>query len=83
MTVGPEEDSERSCRLPFVASDVLCVDVKSFNEWLFAGFEERPPLFSSFLQFLQGPANYILAGYFSKILVSVIKRFHSVQTRYN
>lgn len=83
VEVGPEEDQARSCKLPFIASDVLSVDIKNFNDWLFVGCEDRPPLMSAFLQFLEKEPNYILAGYFSKILVSIIKRFHSVQSRYN
>lgn len=83
VVVGPEEDPIRSCKLPFNASDVLCVDARNFSDWMFAGCQAGPPLLAVFLRFLQGEPNYILAGYFAKVFVSIIKRSHSVQSKYN
>jgi hypothetical protein len=83
VTVGPAEDERRSCRLPFIVSDVLCVEAKNFGDYLFVGEDQRPPLLPKLLSFLASASNYVLAAYFAKIAVSLIKRHHNVQGKHN
>lgn len=41
------------------------------------------PLFEYLYSFVDKVDNYVLAGYFSKVLISVIKRHYNVQNKYN
>ena len=66
-----------------MASEVLCIEMPDFNEYLFDPPEDQQPLFEHLYSFTNKEDNYVLAGYFSKILISIVKRHCSLQSKYN
>lgn len=59
------------------------METPNINEYLFAPEEEREPLFEYLFRFTEGEDDYTLVGYFSKVMIAIIKRHFSFESRYN
>ena len=76
---------ETSRRLPFMATEILCCECHHLTEMIFQTetSDLAPALFCELLSFLDCEEHYLLAGYFSKVMINLTKRVFSPTHKHN